>query len=386
MGVLTKFKKLDWPIVIILVLFMFISTLVIYSATVSDPVFSSANLHIKNLINYALGFIALIAAFLFDYRVLLKGSYYVYGVGIALLVAVYFFGTVRNGAKGWFSLPFIGFDVQPAELVKLAIILAVAYFVSKRKGAELEFVKDIIPLGLLVFVPFALVLIQPDLGNAIIYLVIFIGMLWIGNVKYTHVLIGLAIVGAGLALFLFLYQTYHDAIYAFLLEKGSSHWVERIDTYLEPENADPDAIYQVRNSIRAIGSGQLFGDSFLNGNSIHNNFIPYAYSDSIFVAIGEEFGFLGSSLLLLLYFLFIYRMILISIQSDNIAGSFIIIGIVSMYVFQVFQNIGMLMGIMPLTGITLPFISYGGSSLIINMLSIGIVLSVKIHQEQESMY
>jgi rod shape determining protein RodA len=385
-GLLTKFKKIDWPIVIILFSFMVISTLIVYSATVSDTLLGSRSMHIKNLLNYAFGFFVLIGALLFDYRILLKGAYYIYGVGITLLITVYFFGIEIHGSKSWFELPIGGFNFQPAELMKLIIIITVAYFISKREGDTLQVVQDVVPMGIIVFVPFVLVLIQPDLGNAIIYFVIFVGMLWIGNVKYMHALIGLAIIGICMGLFLYFYQTYHDSIYAYLLEKGSSHWVERIDTFLEPENADPNAIYQVRNSIRAIGSGQLFGDSFLNGNSVHNNFIPYTYSDSIFVVIGEEFGFLGSSLLLLLYFLFIYRMILISIQTENLAGSYIIIGIVSMYVFQVFQNIGMLMGIMPLTGITLPFISYGGSSLIINMLSIGIVLSVKIHQEKTSTY
>jgi len=135
----------------------------------------------------------------------------------------------------------------------------------------------------------------------------------------------------------------------------------------------------------AIGSGGLAGDGYLQGESKNRKFIPYTYSDSIFVVIGEEFGFQGAALLLLLYFLFIYRMILIAYQCYDRRGSFIIIGIATMMVFQIFQNIGMMIGIMPITGITLPFISYGGTSLLLNMLSIGLVFSIKAHQEKNQL-
>lgn len=376
---LRKVTRIDWPMVLILCLFMGASTAVIYSATYGDVLYE--NYHIKNLINYALGFAFLIGAAFIDYRLLLKAAPFIYIVGVGLLVAVYFYGDVHNNARSWFSLP-LGFSFQPAELVKLIIILAIAQFINRHNGEALQLLKDVIPVGIIVFIPFALVLIQPDLGNAIIYLVILLGMFWIGNIKYVHVLLGLVLVIASMIASFYLFNNYHAQIEKYLESKEKGHWVERIDTFLDPENASADAKYQVNNSIRAIGSGGLTGDKYLHGNSVHNSFIPYPYSDSIFVVVGEEFGFIGSSVLLLLYFLLIYRMILISIQTDHLGGSFIIIGIVSMFVFQIFENIGMLIGIMPLTGITLPFISYGGSSLLINMLSVGIVLSIKVHQEK----
>jgi rod shape determining protein RodA len=130
----------------------------------------------------------------------------------------------------------------------------------------------------------------------------------------------------------------------------------------------------------------LSGESFKNGDSVQNGFIPLTYSDSIFVVIGEEFGFIGASVLLILFFLLIYRMVYISIQSAERTGAFIIVGIVAMFVFQIFENIGMMIGIMPLTGITLPFISYGGSSLLINMMAMGIVASIHVHQKQKPLY
>lgn len=381
---LDKIKKIDWSIFVILAVFMVFSSVVIYSATI-DTVYFDSNLHIKALLNFALGFLVLLGASMLDYRLLLKFSAYIYIIGILLLVAVYFFGEEINGARSWFKLP-LGFNFQPAELEKLILIISIAGFIAQRKGEPLEFFRDVVPIAGFVFLPFVLVLIQPDLGNAIIYIVILLGMLWIGNIKYTFVLIGTALFAVFLALFFYSFIAYHDQIQDFLDKRGNGHWVERIDTFLYPEKASDDAIYQVKKAKIAIGSGELNGEGYLQGNSVHSGFIPLPFSDSIFVVIGEEFGFIGSSLLLILYFLLIYRMILISIQSSDLSGSIIILGAVSMFVFQIFENIGMLIGIMPLTGITLPFVSYGGTSVLINMLSLGIVLSIKVHQDESSLF
>lgn len=379
---LAKLKKLDYVMLAILLLMLGISTLVIYSATIDNAKFGPQQLYYDNIRNYMIGFVVMIGAALFDYRYLKKFSIYLYGLGIILLVAVFFFGSEKNGAQGWFELP-MGMSFQPAELMKLLLILFIGYMLARSEGETLRLGREVVPIGLVVLLPFALVLAQPDLGNAIIYLIIMLGMLWIGNMKYTHVLIGLSVVIAGLILFLNLFNTYHEQIDTFFKDHGKGHWVQRIDTFLNPETADPNASYQLRKSIIAIGSGRFSGDGFLQGNSVHNNNIPYAYSDAIFVVIAEEFGFLGASILLLIYFLLLYRMIIASIQSSTFFGSYIIIGIVSMFVFQIFENIGMLLGIMPITGITLPFISYGGTSLVINMLAIGIVMSIRIHQDKK---
>jgi rod shape determining protein RodA len=380
MRLLQKVKQLDWAIISILIIFMVFSTLVVRSAVNNNTVFEG--IHYRHMVNYALGFLVLIGSALFNYRLLLKAAPYLYGLGIASLVAVFFFGAVKNGARGWFTIPGIGMDFQPAEAVKLFIILMIAYFLARKGGEMLELVRDVIPTGLIVLVPFVLVLAQPDLGNAVIYFVILIGILWIGNVKYLHVGLGLVLAAGSLAGTMYLIDTYHDPIEAFLDENEAGHWMGRIDAFLYPDEASDDDTYQVKNSLRAIGSGALFGEGYMQGTSVRNNFIPYTYSDSIFVVIGEEMGFMGSSVLLLLYFLLIYRLILISIQSGEQGGAYVIIGIVSMLVFQIFQNIGMFLGILPLTGITLPFISYGGSSLLINMLSIGLALSIKVHADQ----
>lgn len=380
-----KLKQIDWSIVLILILFMAVSTLLVYSATIDDPKYGTSGFHYKNLINYGIGFVVFFAVAMMDYRSFIKSWMVLYLFGILLLVALYFWGTRHYGAIGWFTLPF-GFDFQPAELMKVLIIIAVSAYLANKRGERLELIQDVIPIGGIVLLPFLLVVMQPDLGNAMIFLVILLGMYWIGNVKYTHVLIGLAIIVGFLTAFFFAFNNYHDEIQQIAEAHDAGHWVQRIDTFIDPSRVSNDQKLQFVRSKIAIGSGSLFGDGFLKGDSVHHNFIPVVYSDAIFVVVGEEFGFIGSSVLLLLYFILIYRMILISIQSNDLGGSYIIVGIVSMYVFQVFQNIGMFIGLMPLTGITLPFVSYGGTSLIINMLSLGLVMSVRLHQETESMF
>ncbi|WP_338130398.1 FtsW/RodA/SpoVE family cell cycle protein [Cohnella ginsengisoli] len=294
-----------------------------------------------------------------------------------------FFAPPINNARSWFEIPGTGGMLfQPAEIVKIFLILAVAWLMGRRQGDPLSMRKDVLLIAAVSFVPFVLVMIQPDLGNAMIYVFIVLGMLWIGNVRYTYVLIGLGVVVGGLVLFYTLFNSYNTEIKNYLQDHGKNHWYQRINTFINPEEASADARRQTEYAMIAIGSGGLAGDGYMQGESKNRKFIPYTYSDSIFVVVGEEFGFQGAAVLLLLYFVFIYRMIIIAYQCFDIRGSFIIIGIASMLVFQIFQNVGMMIGLVPLTGITLPFVSYGGTSLLLNMLSIGLVFSIRAHQEK----
>jgi rod shape determining protein RodA len=253
----------------------------------------------------------------------MKLSVYYYLIGLGLLVFLYFKGDTINNAQGWFTIT-PGLSFQPAELCKLLLILFLAYYLTKRDVESLGLFKEVLPMGIFTLVPFLLVLLQPDLGNSIGYLVIFIVVCWVGNIRYKHALIGLILIAIVSSASLYVYIHYHQEIKA---------------------------------------SGQ----------------VPYTYSDSIFVVVGEEFGFMGSSVLLMLYFFLIYRMMLIALTLTTKMGTYIIAGISAMFLFQVFENVGMLLGIMPLTGITLPFISYGGTSLLINMISVGFVLNIKIY-------
>jgi rod shape determining protein RodA len=369
---------MDWMMLIILGLFMGISTLVVRSATNNNTLYQGYD--VKTLIFFGLGFVVVVVATLVDYRLLLKVWYVWYALGLILLVLVFFIAQSKNGARSWFEFGQLSF--QPAEMMKLFLIIAVAALMGRRQGDPLRMRSDVMLVAICAFIPFVLVMLQPDLGNAIIYVFIVLGMLWIGNVRYTYVLIGLAVVVGGLMLFVTLFNTYNTEIRDYLDSKHKVHWYERINTYIHPDQASDDERRQSKYAKIAIGSGGLAGDGYMQGESKNRKFIPYAYSDSIFVVIGEEFGFQGAAVLLLLYFLFIYRMILIAYQCYDLRGSFIIIGIATMMVFQIFENIGMMIGIMPITGITLPFISYGGTSLLLNMMCIGIIFSIRAHQEK----
>ncbi|GMK38386.1 rod shape-determining protein RodA [Paenibacillus sp. CCS19] len=375
---INKLKKMDWGIILMLLVFMCISTLIVHSATSYDPKYATYDT--KTVIFYSVGICVVFMISMIDYRLLLKGWLIWYGLGLVLLVLVFFLGAEINGARAWFKLG--GLNFQPAEMVKIVLIIGIAHLMGRRQGETLNLTSDVLPIAAFSIVPFLLVMMQPDLGNAIIYIIIVLGMLWIGNVKYTHVMIGVTAVVGFLLIFGTLFNTYNDEIKTYMIDHNKLHWYERINGFMNPGNASEREVYQATKAKIAIGSGGLSGDGYLQGDSKNNAFISYPYSDSIFVVVGEEFGFQGSAVLLLLYFLLIYRMILIAFQCYDKRGSFMIIGIVSMFVFQIFENIGMMIGLMPITGITLPFVSYGGTSLLLNMLCIGLVLSIKLHQEK----
>jgi rod shape determining protein RodA len=379
---LEKIKRIDWSIIFILLLFMVISTMLVYSANLDNFKVS----YMKNIYNFIFGLFCFFVITFINFRLFVKLALYIYAFGILLLIYVLAFGVDRFGSKGWIDLKFGGLDFQPAELMKLILIIAITSFIARRDGAKLEIVRDVIPICILGIIPFCLVFVQNDLGNASLYVIILLGMFWIGNIKFKYVLLGTLSIAIVMTSFYYYYMNNHDKIAQYLTDHGKEHWMSRIDPFLDPAHATDAQKYQVDNSERAIGSGSLTGDGFLKGDSVHKNFIPVVYTDGIFVVVGEEFGFVGASALLLLYFLLIYRMILISIQTLDLSGSYIIVGIVSMFVFQIFENIGMLIRLMPVTGITLPFVSYGGTSLMINMISIGIVMSIKVHQEKISMF
>ncbi len=371
--ILQKAKKLDLTIIIILICFMAISTAVIYSATNHSKF---AGLHINNLIMFAVLFVLMLLLAMVDYRDIVQHlSLILYGIGILLLIFVMFKGMNINGSQRWINLHVMQF--QPSELVKVFVILLLAKMLDKRKGEYLRFTQDLIPMIAAVGVPFVLVMKQPDLGTSIVFICILIGMLWIGKIRLKHGFIGLivivGVVGAIIALYFVDINIFNKIVKPYQLH--------RIQTFLDPAS-DPDQSYQVLNSMKAVGSGELMGEGYLHGYMVQNGYIPYDYADSIYVVIGEEFGFGGSAVLLLLYFLLIYRMIRIAMECEDFVGSYVIIGVISMFTLQIFENIAMHTGLMPLTGIALPFVSYGGSSLMTNMLSMGLVLSVVVHQKK----
>lgn len=372
---LNKFKKIDYTIVFILLLLMGISIAVLYSATSNTQYHGY---HLRMAMYYAIGFVVFFALSLVDFRLLVKYGLYIYLLGVALLVVVMFIGNTYYNATGWMTLPG-GLSFQPAEFFKLLLVVFLAHILYRKRKTQLAFWRDVIPICLLTFVPFMIVMAQNDLGNALSYLVILAGMLWIGGMKYSHALIALAIFAGSVIGGISAYKIYYDEVHKFFADIGREHWIERIDPWLVPDKATEKAIYHTRNAKLAIASGGMTGEGYMQGATVQSERVPLTYSDSIFVVIAEEFGFLGSSVLLLLYFVLIHRLILISLECKDRSGPLIIVGIVALFLYQIFENIGMFIGLMPLTGITLPFISYGGTSLVINMASIGVAMSIRIH-------
>ncbi|USB32898.1 FtsW/RodA/SpoVE family cell cycle protein [Paenibacillus sp. YPG26] len=372
---LNKWKKVDWSIVFIVFIFGILSVVLIHSGVAAWPKFKGYET--KMLFFYIAGFIAFFGMMLVDFRLLTKYFLYLFGAGVLLMVVVIFNGSELNGAKGWLDLGFV--SLQPAELFKLILIITLTALLMRKYRLRLSFWRDVVPLGLVTMIPFALAMVQNDIGNGLSYLVILLGLLWIGKLKYSHALIILIVAAVTITVGVKTYITFHEQISTTLKQTNKQHWLNRIDPWLLPEKADKDASYHTKNATVAIAAGGMFGSGYMQGAYVQSGRVPYTYSDSIFVVVAEEFGFFGCSVLLLLYFILIHRLILISLECKDKSGPLLIVGIVAMWLYQIFENIGMFMGLMPLTGITLPFISYGGTSLLINMASLGLAMSVRIH-------
>ncbi|MEJ9165151.1 FtsW/RodA/SpoVE family cell cycle protein, partial [Paenibacillus graminis] len=228
---LQRFKKIDGVIVVVLLMLMAISILSIYSVTHGRK---DDGLHIQMIKWYGVGFVAFFGLSLFDYRLLVKYAHYIYIMGVGILVVVSFVGKVKNGARGWLEVG--GLSLQPAELFKLILILALAALLVRKNKGELLFWRDVVPLSLVALLPFAIVIIQNDLGNALSYMVILVGLLWIGRMKWSHALIGLIIFGGAIFGFIYSYINYHEQMTNFLSETiGRKHFVARFDPWLVPE-------------------------------------------------------------------------------------------------------------------------------------------------------
>ncbi|MDR9855306.1 FtsW/RodA/SpoVE family cell cycle protein [Paenibacillus sp. VCA1] len=363
--------KLDKSTLFVVLCLASAGTFVIYRATADTHL---KGLHLYNIYLFIAFCIPMLCLALLDYRVLLgKMSYVLYGIGIVMLLLVKIAGENINGAARWLSIG--GFQLQPSELAKISSILLIAHLLGKRNGQKLRLYQDVLPICGVFLIPFVLIMKQPDLGTSLVFLGILLSMLWIGNIRSLYMLVFIGVVILAIGTILWLYY----ANFELLSKIVQPHQLARIQTFLDPAS-DPDKSWHVKNAMKAIGSGGLDGS---DGSYVRRGFIPYVYSDSIYVVIGEEFGFIGSAALLLLYMLLVYRMVHIAMESRDYAGSYLVAGFIGMLVFQVSVNIGMHIGILPLTGISLPFISYGGSSLLTNMIAIGLILSVHAHKDEK---
>ena len=306
-----------------------------------------------------------LAAFLmnFDYKILQRYGNYFYVFNLILLILVMLVGQSALGAQRWIALGPI--SIQPSEFSKLIMIIALAAMMEKR--GRVRTLSDLAPIAVYVGVPFLLVLKQPDLGTSLVFLAIFLGMVFVAGIRLR---ILFTIFGFGLAVLPVLWHFLKD------------YQKMRILVFMDP-NVDPlGAGYHIIQSKIAIGSGLLFGKGLFGGTQSQLNFLPENHTDFIFSVVGEELGFVGCAVLLLLYLIVLWRGIRIAQDASDTFGRLLAVGITSMIAFHVLVNVGMTMGIMPVTGIPLPLMSYGVSSLTTNIMAIAILLNIQLRRQK----
>jgi rod shape determining protein RodA len=375
-------SKIDFHLIFILILLFLSSCTAIYSAQSTGQY--DSNFLLKQIIWYGIGVGIIVAVITLDSDQLKKLSWYAYGFGVFLLafliIAPSSIAPVINGAKSWYKAPFIG-SLQPAELMKVFIILALARAIGDHheKFRIKTIQTDFILLGkivLITMVPLLLVMQQPDLGTSLVMIAIMIGMVFISGVSWK---ILLPIFSAGVTLIgvIFYLVLWKPEI----LEKYlgvKEYQFGRIYSWIDPYNYQSSTGFQLTRSLLAIGSGETTG----KGYGTREVYLPESHTDFIFSIVGEEFGFVGASVIISLFFLLIYHITKVGMETKNEFYTYICVGIISMITFHVFQNIGMTIGLLPITGIPLPFISYGGSSIMGNFLAISLIFSIRYHHKK----
>src|SRR5215469_7452293 len=357
-----SYRDFDWILLGFVLLICALGIMEIHSAT-EHTKFAGA--HIKQ-IYWVLGGVGLMFLMsLVNYQALLEQIHWFYIASIVSLLAVLLFGTKALGAKRWIKMPG-GNHFQPSEWVKIILILAVARYFAETRHQELTW-GDMAKAGAIVGIPMLLVLKQPDLGTALTYVPIAVMGIFLGGIHWKQGLaIGLlGVVGLSAV---FLVPRVHVL---------KSYQKQRLTSFLDPELDPQGAGYQVEQSKIAVGSGGLWGGK---GSQTHGNFLPVPQTDFIFAAFSEEHGFVGALAVLLLYFIVLMRLTQNAQTAPDRAGTFVVMGVVAVLSFHILVNVGMVVGFMPVTGIPLPLMSYGGSSVLFMFLALGMVMNVRMRR------
>lgn len=368
-------KQLDTTILITLLGLFVFSIVAVYSGSGQYVADNPYHFVVRQVIWYAVGIGIMLVIARFDYDLLKRMALIFYLVCVGLLLLVYLFGTEKKGAQRWLNLGFI--EIQPTEFMKIALIVYLAFILSKIGSDKLSFkasIKLTLKVGLISIIPFVLIMLQPDLGSALVIVGITASILVVSSISPKMIGLIFSLGTAFMGLLVYLFYFHHELFTRFF----KSHQLERIYGWLYPEQYTSDYGYQLQQALLGIGSGQLGGKGLNQGVQVQSGNIPEAHTDFIFSVVGEEFGFIGSSILIFIYFLLIYRLVQIANEANDLFGSYICMGAVGLISLQVFQNIGMTIGVTPITGIALPFVSYGGSALLTNFIVIGLVLSVQL--------
>ncbi|PIP26745.1 MAG: rod shape-determining protein RodA [Candidatus Moranbacteria bacterium CG06_land_8_20_14_3_00_40_12] len=358
---MVKILKLDWLMLVVALLLLTIGLAALYSVSFSRNEFNS-EYFVKQIIAILIGIGIMFLLALYDYRAFGFFSTRLYLITVLILFGVIYFGVEARGTTGWFGIS--GFNFQPVELTKLVMIIFLANFLSKKKN-ELSIWVKIFSSTILIFIPVFLILKQPDFGSAIIIIGIWLGMFLVSGIDKKNLIIFVSIIlVAFFSSWLFLRDYQKD----------------RIKNFINPYNDPRGSGYNVIQSIVAVGSGGVWGKGLGHGSQSQLNFLPEKHTDFIFAAIGEELGFWGSALVLGLFGVLLYQMKNIARFARDNVGYLMSVGIMIMFILQIFINIGMNIGIAPIAGVPLPLLSYGGSSIIIMLASLGILQSIYIRK------
>ncbi len=353
-----ELKNMEWGILITAIILCIIGIVALFSATQENEYDEFT----KQIIWFVVSLIAMVVVMFIDYNLLVKISPILYGLFIILLIAV-LFTTPINGATSWFNIG--AFSFQPGEFAKIFVILFLTYTILKVQHKGQEEINRITRLLIIlstVGLPIILLIMQPDYGTALAYIIATALILFSAGIDKKYIIATILLIAISV-----------PVLYNFVLPE---HAKARIDVFLNPESDPRGAGYNIIQSKIAIGSGGLTGMGLLKGNQTQLGFLYPKSTDFIYSVIGEEMGFIVAGGIILLYVYLITKCIYIAKTSKDKAGSLIAIGITGIFLFHVLENIGMVMGLLPITGVPLPFISYGGSSLITNFMCIGLLLNI----------
>ncbi len=366
----TYLRRLDWTLLIAALSLSGLGALLVWSATKQRQLDLNLDPDAfikKHLLNLAIGLVLGFAMSKFDYRLLRAYTPILYGLSILGLMAVLVVGSTVNGAHAWISLP-AGFTLQPSEFAKLAIILGMSMILSEKRDAEPEPKdRDVVLALLLAAIPAALIMKQPDLGTVMVILTIVVGVVAVSGAR-SRWIIGL-LMGAALV-----------ATLAIHFDVIKSYQVNRLTAFADPQSGSETFGYNTQQARIAIGSGGLSGQGLFKGAQTQGKFVPENQTDFVYSVAGEELGFVGSGAIILMLGVILWRGFIIATRASDLFGRLVATGVICWFAFQAFENIGMNLGIMPVTGVPLPFVSYGGSSMFAGWMAIGLLQNVHLRR------
>ena len=356
-------KNTEWTILIVSLLLFVIGLVALFSATQSTEYGEFK----KQIQWFVVSIPFLILAYCIDYNVIARFSTVIYIISLGLLVGVLFTEPI-NGARSWYQ--FGGTSIQPSELSKIVVILFISFLINKLQIRGRKQINKIWKLFIALFfmaIPIGLIILQPDYGTAMAYIFAMLFILFISGIDKKYIII------ACLCVAVLVPVVYH---------KLPEHALKRIEVFLNPESDPRGDGYNIIQSKLAIGAGQLLGMGLLQGNQTQLGFLYPKTTDFIFSVIGEEFGFIATATILVLYVVLVTKIIYIAKTAKDNLGSYIAIGIGGIFFFHMIENIGMTIGLLPITGVPLPFVSYGGSSLITNFICILLLLNISSRRQK----